>query len=127
MPRWIFTDPTLATSYSFDVNPKEGGSPQYKKNIAIQNTLAPGGKTLLYEGADEVQNLEFSGIIREQSQYDAMVLWFNKRHQIQVQDDLGRTYMVYITEFSPKRERSIQRHWKHSYTVRAIILDWTDG
>jgi len=128
-PRWTFTDNSLATpvSYKFDINPKDGGSPTYQKNIEIQNTLAPGGKVLLYEGQDPVQTVEFTGTILEQAQYEAMILWFSKRHQIQMVDDLGRVYQIYITEFTPRRERAVHHYWKHSYSVKAIIISWVDA
>lgn len=122
--RWIFDDLTDSSSYTFPINPSEGGSPQYKKSINTQNTAAPDGKTLVFEGRDAPQTLSFSGTILDEAQYNAMVLWFNKRHQIKVTDDLGREFMVYITDFEPKRVRAVQHPWKHSYTVNYIVLDW---
>lgn len=122
--RWLFYDPVEDETYTFEINPNDGGSPQFAKKITDQSTVAPGGKTLLFEGADEVQTLEFSGVILEQTQYDAFRLWWAKRRQIKVTDDLEREYWVYIKTFAPKRERAIHHPWKHSYSVTAVILDW---
>lgn len=122
--RWRFDDLVTHETYEFEINPKEGGSPSYKKHINYQNTCAPNGKTLVFEGHDEPQVLTFTGTILTQTLYDAMVTWFSKRHQIKVTDDLGRSFMIYIMSFEPKRERSFHYPWKHSYQVSYIVLDW---
>lgn len=124
MARWLFYDPTIPATYAFEVNPNEGGSPTFDKNIAEENTVAPGGKTLLFEGSDPPQRLDFSGVILTQEQYDAFVEWWQKRRQIRITDDLGREYWVYFKTFTPKRERAIHSPWKHSYSVSTTILDW---
>lgn len=120
--RWTFYDPTNSTTYTFPINPSEGGSPIHKKTMTYQNTLSPGGRVLIFEGQTEAQEVEFSGTILDQAQYDAMVLWFNKRHQIRLTDDLGRQFNIYITEFTPKRERAYHHPWKHSYSVKYVVM-----
>jgi hypothetical protein len=122
--RWRFSDPLTLETYEFEINPKEGGSPQYKKHINYQNTSAPNGKTLVFEGRDEPQVMTFTGTILTQTQYDAMVTWFNKRHQIQITDDLQRTFTIYIMTFEPKRERAFHYPYKHSFVCNYIVLDW---
>lgn len=122
--KWKFDDLTDSSTYTFEINPNEGGSPQYKKTIQTANTAAPDGKTLIFEGRDEAQQLTFSGTILSQAQYDAMVTWFNKRHQVRITDDLNRAYMVYITSFEPKRVRAVHYPYKHTYTVNYIVVDW---
>lgn len=122
--KWVFDDLTDSSTYTFAINPNAGGSPQYKKTINTQSTAAPDGKTLIFEGRDAPQTLSFSGVILDEDQYDAMVTWFNKRHQIKITDDLNREFMVYITDFKPRRIRAVQHPWKHEYEVDYIILDW---
>lgn len=122
--KWTFLDPTDSSTAQFDINPNEGGSIQYSKNITAHSTLAPGGKTLLFEGAQQAPEITFSGTILTQNMYDMMVLWFNKRHQIQLTDDLGRVMIIYITKFEPKRERARSYPYKHSYSCGATIVDW---
>lgn len=122
--KWVFTDLTDASEYTFDINPNEGGTPAYKKNINYQSTAAPDGKTLIFEGRDQAGTATFSGVILYQEQYDALVLWFQKRHQIQVTDDLGRTFMIYVVSFEAKRQRAVHYPWKHSYTVEYVVVDW---
>lgn len=120
--RWTFFDPTNGTTYAFAVNPSQGGSPIYRKTISFQNTLAPGGAVLIYEGQREAQTSEFSGTILEEAQYNEMVTWFNKRYQIRLTDDLNRVFYIYITEFTPRRERAFHYPWKHSYTVKYTVI-----
>jgi hypothetical protein len=124
--RWLFTNLNLATpvTVEFDVNPREGGSPSRKKIMTTESTLAPGGKVLIFEGAEEVGPLEWSGVILREDHLNMYLEWYALQNQILLTDDLGREQMIYITEFSPQRERSAVHPWKHTYTARASILDW---
>lgn len=122
--RWVFEDPVNLEEHEFEINPNAGGSPGYEKSFQFQETTAPDGKTLIFEGQDVPQNLEFSGTILTQSHYDMFVDWWTKRYQIKVIDDLGREFMILIKSFKPQRVRSRSHPWKHTYTVEAAILDW---
>lgn len=122
--KWEFFDPTNSTTVAFEINPSEGGAIAYKKNITTQSTLAHDGKTLVFEGAQVPPEINFSGTILTETQYNQMVTWFNKKHQMQLTDDLSRVMMVFITEFTPVRERARNYPWKHSYTCKAVIVDW---
>lgn len=122
--RWVFEDPVLLETYVFDVNPSEGGSPGFEKRFEFQETTAPDGKTLIFEGQDTPQNITFSGTILTESHYNAFVEWYSKRYQIKVTDDLGREFMILIKSFKPERVRAVSHPWKHKYTVEAAILDW---
>lgn len=122
--RWTFYDPVDVETYTFDINPNTGGSPIYKKTLQYVKTSAPNGKTVIFEGQDDPQTLEWSGVILNQEHYDKYVEWWQKRRQIRVTDDLNRSYWVYLTEFTPERVRAYSRPWKHSFKVSAVILDW---
>lgn len=122
--RWTLYDPVDDLTYTFHLNPSEGGSPQHKKRINYQNTSAPDGQTLVFEGQDEVRDLQWDGVIREQAHYDALYAWWDKRRQLLFTDDLGRSYWVYLISFEPKRMRAVRAPWKHQYVMRAVILDW---
>lgn len=122
--RWTFEDLTTFEAYEFEINPNEGGSPQYSKHINYENTLAPDGLTLVFEGSDEPTKLSWSGTILTYEHYAVFVDWFEKRHPILVTDDLERQFVVYITSYQPKRQRSALRPWKHTYQMEATVLDW---
>lgn len=122
--KWKFDDPVTSASYTFDINPVAGGSPNYTKKFNYTNTAAPNGKVLVFEGQDDVQKIDFNGTILEQAQYDAFVTWWRKRYQIKVTDDLLREFMIVIESFEPTRVRARSHPWKHTYNVKATILDW---
>lgn len=121
--RWTFHDPVAVQTYTFEINPREGGTPQYEKQLQYQNTTAPDGKTLIFEGLDEPKKITFSGAIVWETQMDAFVEWFNKRRVITVEDDLGREFQIYITSFKPERRNSTTHPWRHNYTIEATLLD----
>lgn len=122
--RWVFDDPVTLDSYTFDINPNEGGSPSYEKNITYESTCAPDGLVVRYEGRENPQKLQWSGTILEEDHYNAYVTWWQKHYQINVTDDLGREFSIEVDSFIPTRENSHQHPWKHSYTVNATIVDW---
>ncbi len=127
--RWEFFDPVLSSTYVFDVNPNDGGSPSYEKTITQESTSAPDGKPLIFEGQDQVNRLEWSGVILTQAHYDAYVTWWQKRRQIKLTDDYGRQFWIYLTSFKPTRRITGQRTypWRHDFNVTAVILDWETG
>lgn len=120
--RWVFHDPVTDESYTFVVNPNEGGTPSRKKKLGYQATTAPDGAVIMYEGREEPQNTEVSGTILYRLQYDAMIEWFDKRHPVEVTDDLDRIMTIYITDFEAKRVRSRNYPWKHTFTMKYIVL-----
>lgn len=122
--RWTFEDPVTLEEYEFDINPNAGGTPAYEKSFEYERTSAPDGKVIVFEGRDAPQKLEFSGVILEQAHYDAFVEWWQKRYQISVTDDLGRTFSIILEKFNPTRVRAYHYPWKHNYTVTATIVDW---
>lgn len=124
--KWQFHDPELDETYTFEINANKGGSPQYAKKLQYQSTVAPDGQTIAFEGVDDPSQTEFSGTILTRDQYDAMLAWFAKRYPIEFTDDLGRLFSIYITSFAPQRERAAQHPWKHSYTVRYLVLSVTE-
>lgn len=123
--RWKLFDPVESVTFTFQLNPQSGGSPSFKKRINYQNTSAPGGLTLIYEGQDEVREIEWEGVILEQAHYEALYLWWDRRRQLLLTDDMGREFWVYLQTFEPKRVRSALHPWKHTYSMKAVILSWS--
>ncbi len=121
---WELSDSVTATTYELPVNPNQGGTPSYSKNIQYRNTAGPGGKVLMFEGREEAKTIQVSGSILEQTLLDQLVVWYNKRNAIELTDDLGRIFRVYITSFSPTRIRRGTRPYYHEYQMEMTILDW---
>jgi len=122
--RWTFTDPVTTNTYTVPINPNEGGTPPSKKTIKYSATAGPGGNVLMFEGRDSVQEMQISGTILDQAHLDALQSWYDKRYQVSVTDDLGRTFSIYITSFDAKRVRVASNAWKHEYTMTYTILSW---
>jgi len=120
--RWRFDDPVDSTSYTFPINPNDGGTPNNEKTITVSPTTAPDGAVVVTEGLDKPQEIEFKGTILFEAQYTAMVEWFNKRHVILLTDDLDRQFRIYITSFVASRKRAQQHPFKHEYSVKATVV-----
>lgn len=120
--RWTFTDPSTSDSWTFDVNPTEDNTPGFKKGMTYGKTTA--GKTLVFEGQDEIRQGGFSGHITTEAEYNTLYTWWEKRNQIQMADDLGRQSTIIVDSFTPKRQRSHRFPWKHSYDVTYTIISW---
>ena len=121
--KWTFFDPTVPETYTFAVNPNEGGTPERAKTVTFQATAAPDGKMLLFEGREEPRRISISGVILDQAQLNTFETWYGKRHQIRLTDDLGRQYWVYMTRFSATRNRRRSHPWHHSYNMELTIVD----
>lgn len=124
--KWYFYDSSVATpeTYTFDVNPSEGGSPTKQKNLIYKNTAGPNGNVLVFEGRDNVKEFTVSGVLLTEAQYTALDTWYEKRHQVEINDDLGRNFSIYITGLRFTRKRSFAYPWKHEWEMNYIILDW---
>jgi hypothetical protein len=120
--KWRLFDGT--DTYVFDVNPNEGGTPTFEKNILEESTAAPDGLTLIFEGAEKPKPFNFSGVILEQSQYEAMLEWYQKRRQVRVTDDLGRQFWIYIKKFEATRGWRVSHPWRHTFSIEATVVDW---
>lgn len=122
--KWTFVDVANSDSYTFDVNPNADGTPKKEKAMTYVNTSGPDGRVLAFEGRDAARQGKFSGTILEESQYTAFDTWYEKRVQISMTDDLGRSFEIYITGFEATRVRSAKHPWKHTYTITYVIIDW---
>lgn len=122
--KWKFEDFIEEDEYTFLINPNKGGTPEMKKNIIQRNTTAPDGKTILFEGRDEPMTFTFSGTLRDETQLTTLQSWVQRRNQIRLTDDLGRSYSVYLTGISATRIRAAQALWKHEWEITAVLVDW---
>lgn len=118
---WQFYDPVLDITERMEINPNDGASPEYKKNISKKTTSV--GAPLIFEGADDLSQFAFSGAILTEGQYNFLKNAWNKRYIIQITDDLGRVLRVYIESFSPKRKHSHKYPWRHDYSASAILVE----
>lgn len=120
--RWEFEDPQTLDTYTFEVNPREGGTPRYTRSFDTQKAVAPDGQAILFEGRRSLSTSSISGVILTETEFLAMLEWFNKPYPVLLTDDLGRQFEIAITAFSPTRRRAYGRPWKHDYSIDYTIL-----
>jgi hypothetical protein len=123
--RWQIYDPDTDDTWVFPSNPSEGAVPSRERNIVEQAVSASDSTAvLLFEGAENARRLGWKGTITTEAFYRAMEDWFDTRHQVQLTDDLGQSWWVYLTKFTASR---INRHnypWAMTYDAEVIIIDW---
>ena len=121
--RWTFYDPTGPETYTFDINPREGGTPSESRSFTFEKTVDPNGRAIVFEGRKDPRVISFSGTILEQGHLEAFQSWVNRPRQIRIADDLGRSFWVVFRRFEPRRRRSALYPWRHDYSVEAIEVD----
>lgn len=123
--RWQIYDPDLDETWVFPMNPKSGALPDRVKNIAEQAVSASDvNHVLLFEGQDSPAKLAWDGTILTEDFYDAMLDWFDKRRQVQLTDDLGHVWWVYLTKFTPARVNKHNYPWAMTYQAECLVIDW---
>lgn len=120
--RWKFTSLDEATSYQFGVNPNKMGSFIRPRAVDVVTTTAPDGQVLLTEGARKPKQTSFGGVILDQAQHDAMLGWLDDHQRIYLDDHFGRRWEVFILDFAPEPKKTLNRYWRHDYTVTLLIL-----
>lgn len=123
---WRFEDPVEGSVQIMEINPNDGACPNYQKSLTKSTTTAPGAeaKALLFEGADQVTQFDFSGVILEKSQYDFLYTAWKKRHPVKLTDDLGRTFIIYFEGFTPSRKAPMTpaHPWRHTYQATTVVI-----
>ena len=119
---WSLDDPVTYEYYDFEINPSSGGTPTLSKSIVYQNTAASNNKTLVMKRAAEPPSVSVQGAITTQSQLDSLASWTRKRYPINLRDDLGRQYLIYVESFDVRRETSSDTPYSHTYTLTYFIV-----
>jgi hypothetical protein len=120
--KWQLVDPVTAEAYSFEINPNSGGSLPLQKQITSYSTTADDSQIVLYEGADTPQQVQVSGTLLTQGQYNNMVYWYSKRRQVLLIDDLGRLTWVYFAQWQPTRKWTYQSPWRHDWQAQFFVV-----
>jgi hypothetical protein len=120
--KWVLSDPVTAETYTFEINPNQGGSTPLQKNITSYTTTADDGQIVLYEGADQPQLVQVQGTLLSQAQLTNLIYWYSKRRQVNLTDDLGRVTPVYFATFTPTRKWTVQSPWRHDWTAQFYVV-----
>jgi len=133
---WQFYDPIGDESYSFPVNPNADTS-----NIGVNKNITYSVASAAYSGdngatpadipytnvsvildsVDEVKSFNFSGILYSAEEYFWLMYWSTRNNYVELTDDIGRTFEVYVTSFKTERVRSRKFPWKHSYSMETVV------
>ena len=120
--RWQLHDPVTSETYTFEINPNQGGSLALQKNVSYYATTADDSNTVFFEGSDTPQLVQVQGTLLSQAQYNNMVYWYSKRRQVQLTDDLGRVMWVYFAQWTPTRKWSYQFPWRHDWSASFYVF-----
>jgi len=119
---WRFELPSASQSYYLQINPREFQRSKIDRPLTKDSTAA--GRTIVFEGLTAPEKLSMSGTLLTKDQYDALVLWSSTEKQIKITDDLGQVFWVYITQFRPSRQRSVESPWRHTFQIDAVVVSW---
>lgn len=120
---WTLYNPATSVGYDWEINPQTFKVTKVKKSINSDPTAA--GQRLYYEGRPQPVALSFSGVVLTEAQLQQLYAAADTRNQIMITDDLGHTYWFYITNLQVSRQLKRYSEWYHTFSVDAIVLDWT--
>lgn len=129
---WTFTDPVTTEVYRWEVNPREdAGSHSINRTVGYATQAGmrrgTGGDdrmdTILFESNVQQETFSYTGYVYTAQHYAIMVDWCSRDYPLQLTDDLGRSWLVMVTQFTPSRVRSRQSRYKHAYTFSGIVLE----
>lgn len=122
--RWTLWDPVLGTTLEFPINPAQSFLPQREKSFSTETTTA--GQVVAFEGEERPNEFDFSGTFLNETSYNFMNTWFDKRYQLLLTDDLGNEIWIYLKSFLPERKRSSNYPWAFTYKASAMVMDIPD-
>lgn len=126
MPRvaWSLTDNSSGSPvvYDFQVNPNTFKPPGRIPSIQQNQSSAPNGVTILFQGRDEAPAGQMGGFIHTEAQFNDINEWGNKQFPLILTDDQSTTWEILITGFNLTRLRRAINQWRYDYTIDFISL-----
>ena len=129
---WVFIDPETYEEYNLPVNPNtDSGSHAITKQVdysvkagSFQDGLGQDHiATVIYSKGADLQSMAYEGFAYNETELSNLELWFTKKYPIEIQDDLGRRWLIMVENFTKSRVRSNQNRFKHAWTMSAIVLE----
>jgi len=122
--RWVLRDTATDETWTMPINPDSMSSPFQGRAFKFGRGTRLDQRVRAFSGSREPVEWEWGGVIRSKSHYDRLTQWAEKSVAVDVTDHLGRTFRVFITEFTPTDRRPTPRvSWRLRYTVKALILE----
>lgn len=126
--RWTLATLDNSSSYVFEINPNAQTSPLPAPKIDWSYINFQGdthGFTGLRKGRQPVE-WSFSGVIRSQAQYDALLTWVASKTKLVLTTDLPERLVVRLKGLQLQRKGPQRTNvpWRHTYTVKALVYDY---
>lgn len=115
------------SSYTFEINPNDGGTPSVQKNITASQSTGPNRNPILQEGNSAAPQMPFSGVILTQEHLEALETWFDRRVFIKLTDDLGREFYGVFSRLDPRRVRRASNFWYHTFDAELTIAAYRNA
>lgn len=122
LQRWTITNADLGT-VTFPVNPSEGVLPALAKTVEVTGPVAYDGQPIIWEGREQPRTFPIKGAGRTQTHYNFMVNWYNSKKTATVVDDLGNTFTLYLTKFTPTRRNRTNYKWSFTFDAEAVVCN----
>lgn len=122
--RWILHDPVADETWTMPINPDSGSEFPYRRTFAAGTGWRKDDRVRLFEQKPRGEEFNWSGVIRTQAHYDALLAWASKSNAVTLTDHIGRQLRIYITSFEPvdrKPTRRLSTRWR--YTMKSILLE----
>lgn len=119
--RWTLFDPNTDETFTFHLNPSEGGDFGVDKSFGYTSTIAPDGLPIFYQGQDAPQETSVKGVFLSLEERNNMVIWAKKPTQLLLTNDLGEEAWIFITKMVPRRKRVANRPYKADYDMTYLI------
>ena len=121
--RWKLETLDASDTYTFAMNPNAMAPPHPADGVSF--TYTPNGYIGVRTPAQPV-SWQFSGVLREQAQFDALVLWVTMhRTKVRLTTDLNEQLIVRLSGFTAERQAS-SRHvpWRRTYSMKALVYSY---
>lgn len=125
--RWSLTTLDGSETYTVAINPNAAESALRDQSLSwFLDTSA--GFTGVRKKRQPVA-WSFSGVVRSQDHYDALLEWSRKRRTVRIVTDLGEALVVRITGFQPGRTAPPRFgvEWRHTYKMNALVFSYDTG
>jgi len=123
--RWTFLDTVTAEAWTMPINPDSMDSPFPMRQFVHAKGLRRGlSRTRTFLAKPQGTVIEFGGAIRTKAHHDALEHWAYKTVPIELTDHLGRTWRVYVTDFTPiDRKPTARTPWRLRYSMKVDFLE----
>lgn len=128
MIRWKLETLDYVSSYTFQVNPNDAETlvPPTPMSWSRGREVAVGSVLPIFVGNHQTQGplpWQFSGVLRDEVQYDQMLGWLGRGTKVRLTTDLGQVLIIRLLSFTPKRSGSQRRAapFRHTYVIKALV------